>query len=36
MIARVVAARNLSDACKRVMRNKGSVVDGGIYILNLL
>ena len=29
MIARVVAARNLSDACKRVMRNKGSAgIDG--------
>ena len=29
MIAKVVAARNLSDACKRVMRNKGSAgIDG--------
>ena len=29
MIAKVVAARNLSDACKKVVRNKGSAgVDG--------
>ncbi|RXG11191.1 group II intron reverse transcriptase/maturase [Leeuwenhoekiella aestuarii] len=29
MIAKVVAARNLSDACKRVVRNKGSAgIDG--------
>ncbi len=25
MIAKVVAARNLSDACKKVVRNKGSI-----------
>ena len=29
MIAKVVAARNLSDACKKVVRNKGSAgIDG--------
>ena len=29
MIAKVVAARNLSNACKKVVRNKGSAgIDG--------